>query len=412
MYFSLAGVFFLRQKMTDFAERSFVLARRIISMNLPRIVPEEVWAMKRFWGRLVLFFSLLTATTPQLACASQVYGHLYFAEIMLNAPSGSFIDRQDQTRTAYFLGSLAPDSAWLAHMISSPQINGQLQKQYGISLPKNLRPVSSQLDDVHQVQPTKVSLQLLVAAEQLEDRAFAIGWLSHYVVDSYIHDLINHYGGFVVDPTRLDDPAMKLHDRLEALEMRHVLQVQGEELRTIAYQTRSAWLPAAFLRSALEKAYPQNTFYGRHPKYFLRTFTLAFGLMIDSTRWYGFQSEHSAAEIARMKRLIRQFRPSAGRVLSVLPDLPTMHEYRNTLVNGPFIADWNIRAGEIAQTSRHLMDNCAAYYWWRDRNNELGLQMSAEALRRIESEMRRINPRDNLMQPNRLRITSVIEKNK
>ena len=368
--------------------------------------------MKRFGGRLLLLFFLLAATTPQLACASQVYGHLYFADIMLNAPSGSFIDRQDQTRTAFFLGSIAPDSAWLAHMISSPRINGQLQKQYGISLPNNLRPVSSQLDDVHQVQPTKVSLQLLIAAEKLEDRAFAIGWLSHYIVDSYIHDLINQYGGYVVDPTRFDDPAMKRHDRLETLEMRHVLELQGLRLRDIAYQTRSSRLPATFLRSALEKSYPQNTYYGRYPDYFLRTFTLASGLMIDSTRWYGYQSDHSEAEIARMKRLIRRFRPSTGKVLSVLTDLPSMHEYRNFLVNGPFIANWNIRAVEIAQTSRHLMDNCAAYYWWRDRNNEFGLQMSTEALHRVESEMRRINPRDDLMQPNRIQTTSAGESSK
>ena len=368
--------------------------------------------MKRFWSGLLLVFFLLVANTPQLVCASQVYGHLYFAGIMLDSSSGRFLDHQDQTRTAFFLGSLAPDSAWIAHMISNPQVNGRLQTQYGIALPKNLRPVSSQLDDVHQVLPTEVSLQLLVAAEKMEDRAFALGWLSHYIVDSYIHDLINQYGGFVVDPTHFDDPAMKLHDRLEALEMRHVLELQGARLRDIAFQTRGAQPPGAFLRMALEKAYPQNTFYGRHPEYFLRTFTLASSLMIDSTRWYGYQSEHSEAEIARMKRLIRRFRPSAGKVLSGLTDLPSMHEYRKTLASGPFIADWKFRAGEVAQTSRYLMDQCAAYYWWRDRNTEFGLQMSTEALHRVESEMRRINPRDNLMQPKRIRKGSAGEISK
>ena len=368
--------------------------------------------MKRFWSGLLLVFFLLVANTPQLVCASQVYGHLYFAGIMLDSPSGRFLDHQDQTRTAFFLGSLAPDSAWMAHMISNPQVNGRLQTQYGITLPKNLRPVSSQLDDVHLVLPTKVSLQLLVAAEKMEDRAFALGWLSHYIVDSYIHDLINQYGGFVVDPTHFDDPVMKLHDRLEALEMRHVLELQGTRLRDISFQTRGAQPPGGYLRMALGKVYATNTFYNRHPEYFLRTFTLASSLMIDSTRWYGYQSEHSEAEIARMKRLIRRFRPSASKVLSVLPDLPSLHEYRNNLVNGPFIADWKIRAGEVAQTSRYLMDQCAAYYWWRDRNTDLGLQMSAEALHRVESEMRRINPRNNLMQPKRIRKGSAGEISK
>ena len=358
--------------------------------------------MKRFCISTLLLCFLIFSVVPQLVSASQVYGHLYFADIMLKSASGHHLDMQERTRTAFFLGSLAPDSAWLAYMISSPHINSQLHQQYGISFPKNLHPVSPQLDDVHQSTPTKVSLQLIVSAEKLEDRAFALGWLSHYTVDAYIHDLINHYGGLLIDPSRIDDPAMKLHDLLEALEMRHVMELQGEELRSIAYQTRSAQIPGAFLRLALGKAYPQNAFYDQHAKYFSRTFTLASDLMIDSTRWYGYQSEHSEAEISRMKRLIRRFRPSAGKVLSVLTDLPSVHDYRKTLVNSPFIAAWNFRAGEIAQSSRYLMDNCVAYYWWRDRNTELGLKLSGEALYRVESEMRRINPRDDLMQPKRL----------
>ena len=355
--------------------------------------------MKRFWVRSLLLCLLVAAGTPQLAKASQVYGHLYFADIMIQSPAGRYLDLQEQTRAEFFLGSLAPDSAWLAHMISSPRINGQLQKQYGISLPKNLRPVSAQLDDVHQVQPTKVALQLLVNAEQPTDRAFAIGWLSHYVADSYIHDLINRHGGYVVDPTSFDDPAMKRHDRLEALEMRHVLELEGIRLRDIAYETRGAPVPGAYLRMALGKVYPKNTFYERHPEYFLRTFTLASDLMTDSTRWYGYQSKHSEAEIARMKRLIRRFRPSVGKVLSVLTDLPPLTEYRETLSKGSFIADWNRRAGEIADSSRYLVNQCAAYYWWRDRNSELGNRLSAEALDRVEAELRRINPQNDLMQP-------------
>lgn len=366
--------------------------------------------MKRWGVRVLLLWLLVVAGSSQVAKASQVYGHLYFADIMVQSPGGCYLDLQDETRAEFFLGSLAPDSAWLAHMISSPQINGRLYNQYGIRLPKHLRPVSSQLDDVHQVRPTKVALQLLVLADKSTDRAFALGWLSHYIVDSHIHDLINRHGGYVVDPSIFDDPAMKLHDRLEALEMRHVLELRGARLRDIAFQTHRAQPPGAFLRLALGKVYPQNAFYERHPEYFLRTFALASDLMLDSTRWYGYQSEHSEAKIARMKRLIRRFRPKAGKVLSVLTDLPPLPEYKKNLVKGPFIADWNRYAAEVAESSRYLMAQGAAYYWWRDRNSELGDRLSAEALDRVAAELHRINPQNDLMQPRSLRRVTALTK--
>ena len=355
--------------------------------------------MKRCLYSILFSILLLGVLSPQTVFASQVYGHLYFANLMLETKSGKYIALQDSTRNAFYGGSIAPDAAWIAHMITNPTIHERLRCKYGVKFPDNLNPVSSQFDDVHQLQPTQLSLQLLAAANSEEERSFAIGWLSHYVVDSFIHDLINQHGGYVLDPTQFDDPAMKMHDRLEALEMRHVLELRGNALRSISQELQNATLPATFLRTTLNKAYPGNSFYKNHSQYFLRTFHVASELMIDSTRWYGYQSEHSPAQIARMKRLIRRFRPKVGKVLEVLTDLPSLKDYRQNLVQGNFISDWTLRSEALQKSSRFLMDNCAAYYWWKDRPTPLGPEMSASALSHIENEMRRINPADDLMQP-------------
>lgn len=355
--------------------------------------------MKCSLYKILLCILLLGALSPQSTLASQVYGHLYFADLMLETNSGKYLALQDKTRNSFYVGSIAPDSAWIAHMITNPTIYERLRKKYGMNFPGNPSPVSSQFDDVHQLQPTQVSLQLLVSANSEEERAFALGWLSHYVVDSFMHDLINRHGGAVSDPTKFDDPAMKLHDRLESLEMRHVLELRGIALRSAARELHNVTLPSSFLRTTLNKAYSQNTFYKNHSQYFLRTFHLASELMIESTRWYGYQSEHSPAEIARMKRLIRRFRPKVGKVVDVLTDLPSMQDYRQNLMHGAFISDWAIRSEELQKSSRFLMDNCAAYYWWKDHPTPLGREMSAAVMSHIEGEMRRINPADDLMQP-------------
>ncbi len=360
--------------------------------------------MKRRFCIFIVCLVLTGILSPRTLYASQVYGHLYFAELMLQPNSGQYLSFNDSTRNSYFLGSIAPDSAWIAHMVTNPAIHARLNEKYGISFPRKLRPVSSHLDDVHQFRPTDVSLQLFTSAATEENRAFAIGWLSHYIVDSYIHDLINQHGGFVTDPTQFENPAMKLHDRLEALEMRHVLELRGEALRDVAFNMRGTKLPDSFFLAALEKNYPHNDFYGNHPEYFLRTFHLGSSLMLESTRWYGYQSEHSPSEIARMKKLIRRFRPSEGKALEVLTDLPSLQSYHEHLVKGNFISDWTIRAEEIRQSSKFIMDNCVAYYWWKDRHTATGSEMSADALARIEGEMRRINPGDDLMLPRPVRV--------
>ena len=99
--------------------------------------------MKRTLYSVFLCILLLGALSPQSTYASQVYGHLYFADLMLKTNSGKYLALQDKTLNSFYGGSIAPDAAWIAHMITNPTIHERLRKKYGVKFPGNLNPVSS-----------------------------------------------------------------------------------------------------------------------------------------------------------------------------------------------------------------------------------------------------------------------------
>ena len=76
--------------------------------------------MSRLYRYILIIGSyfMLLSLLPGSAAASQVYGHLYFAEALLQTEAGSYLARQGNTRAAFLLGSLSPDSAWIGHMLS------------------------------------------------------------------------------------------------------------------------------------------------------------------------------------------------------------------------------------------------------------------------------------------------------
>ena len=62
--------------------------------------------MKRCLYSILLSILLLGVLSPQTVFASQVYGHLYFANLMLETKSGKYIALQDSTRNAFYGGSI------------------------------------------------------------------------------------------------------------------------------------------------------------------------------------------------------------------------------------------------------------------------------------------------------------------
>ena len=336
---------------------------------------------------------------PTSAAASQVYGHLYFAGIMLDSKAGRSIAMQSSTRSAFLLGSIAPDAAWVAHLLTQPDVRQRLSKKYEVKFPAKFRQHSTFIDDIHEHKPADFSLKLVALADTADEKAFAVGWLSHYAVDSFIHDLINQYGGYVNNPDQFDSDAMKTHDNLEAWEMRHVLMLEGHHLRTEADEIYQEKLPLSLLLRTYSRLYPFNHYYQDHPQDFSQFMSLGSQLMLDSTRWYGYQSEHTPAEIYRMKKLIRRFRPRQGRLLEVLVDLPSVQKYQTEKASFAFLIDWQTRSQHATASSQRLMSDAVSYYWWRDRNGAFANKMADESLQRIQVELQRINPNDNLMLP-------------
>ncbi len=344
----------------------------------------------------LMFLSLLL---PGSASASQVYGHLYFAEALLQTEAGSYLARQNNTRAAFLLGSLSPDSTWIGHMLTQPEVRARLMQRYEVEFPSFLPEHATYIDDIHQKLPRQFTLQLIQAALTEEEQAFAIGWLSHYAVDSFMHDLINRHGGFVSNPDLFDSAEMKQHDYLEALEMKHVLQLNGFRLRDGADAAGQSKLPLQMLHGVFAAMYSDNPYYAEHRSDFNRVMTLSSHLMLDSTRWYGYQSQHTPAQIKRMKKLIRRFRPHQGKLLEVLPDLPPLKQYETEKSTGQFLPDWQLRSRQLIESSHLLIVNATAYYWWRNRTNPVASEIAAETLNRLQTELTRMNPADNLMQP-------------
>jgi hypothetical protein len=355
-----------------------------------------MFLIRRF--ALVAWFATL-AFFPAIATASQVYGHLYFAEIMLDSLAGHSIAMQHNTRSAFLLGSISPDAAWVAHLLTQPEARQRLSQKYEVKFPSKYRQHLTYIDDIHTRRPTDFSLQLVALAVTAEEKAFAIGWLSHYAVDSFIHDLINHHGGYVSNPDLFDSAGIKTHDKLEAWEMRHVLQLDGHRLRNEAAEMYQEKLPLSLLFRTYSRLYPLNHYYQDHPQDFRQYMALGSQLMLDSTRWYGYQSEHTPAEIYRMKKLIRRFRPRQGRLLEVLVDLPSQKEYEAEKSSFAFLIDWQSRSLQVAASTHSLLNNAVAYYWWRDRNGSFAGKMADDSLQQLRKELQRINPADNLMLP-------------
>lgn len=359
--------------------------------------PFRFGVIKRFL--ITIVWIAIYALLPANASASQVYGHLYFAEMMLRTEPGSYINRHDSSRAAFLLGSLSPDSAWIAHMLTQPEVRSRLMQRYEVKFPRNLPEHTSHIEDIHQKLPRHFALQLIRAAVSDEEQAFAIGWLSHYAADSYMHDLINRHGGFVEDSDHFDSAAMKMHDYLEALEMRHVFQLDGELLRNAADAASHSKMPLKLLQDVFANIYPNNPYFTEHSQDFNRYMTLSSKLMLDSTRWYGYQSQHSPIEIERIKRLIRRFRPNQGKLLDILPNLPTMQQYETEKASGPFLRAWRQRSLQLNERFHALLVNATAYYWWRSRRSPLSRQIADLAIDRIDAELQGMNPADNLMQP-------------
>lgn len=184
--------------------------------------------MKRFVN--VIFWTIVLAwSTP--AQASMSPGHLYAAvEIYKQMPS-RLQDCVRRNFNAYLLGSQGHDLAYwapksyLVRFLNSPTgIIEELKSPTRLFYMDN--PGALLHEDGKTGQIIIKMLEIITEKDRLYGEypsmhdprmAFTLGWIAHYVVDTYIHTLVERYGGVYATPE-----GQKRHVQLELVETKHL----------------------------------------------------------------------------------------------------------------------------------------------------------------------------------------------
>lgn len=349
---------------------------------------------------VLIVAALLLIAAPEPAAASDIHGHLFFASKMLDGPTKTYLTDDPQTVRMYLLGAVASDSFWLAHLATTPEVRTLLQKEYKVKLPGELDILREPLEDVHLSRPKNVALSLLAAAQTPEESAYVLGWITHFIVDAHIHDLINHRGGYFGGGFDPNNSKIKEHLRLEAVETRHVLTRYSKEMLLLRFNEHDIQSPDDFIVRAFAAAYPEKAAY-RPPQAaaFVSIENKSGALMLDSSRWYYFQATHSSQEVTRIKKLIKRFRTNQGRMLELLATLPGEKTYMTT--DGAFIQEWENAKDATLASAREIMPLCVLYLWEHQRRVAVGHadELSDQTLARIGEKLKEIAPNDDLIKP-------------
>ncbi len=172
------------------------------------------------------------------AFASQLVGHMYAAMRIKEEAPPSLQALLNRELDAYLAGSAGPDIAYTTHYV---QIG--VTDEFGVEhFPAGT--------ESHRIETGRLAMNLLATASSDREKAFALGWLTHYCVDSRIHPLVNRFGGyFEVSPTR--------HKKLEMVECEHAFRRAAQRGFDVErFVVNAAAVPAEMVQRAFAKTYP------------------------------------------------------------------------------------------------------------------------------------------------------------
>lgn len=185
----------------------------------------------------------LFLVTFTVACvAGQMSSHDYTALSAKDALSGTAAKAVSENSNAFLSGAQGPD------------VTGVVQHELdGYAL-------APSVGDESHYDPRKHELALNLldyAGVDPARRAYAIGWISHYINDLHVHQVVNQYGGYYqVDKDH--------HKELEQLESKHVIAAHGD-IETISCVTvrydRLGPTFADFIFDAYRATYPTKSIY-------------------------------------------------------------------------------------------------------------------------------------------------------
>jgi hypothetical protein len=181
--------------------------------------------------------------------SGQMGGHDYIASKSIGYLSGTARIIVDSNMDAYLTGAQGPDIC-------------------GVVMPKlNKASWFTAIGEETHYSPQKaeLALNLLDSARNDREKAYAIGWISHYIDDIFVHTAVNNYGGFYEQfPTQ--------HKVLEQLESKHVYAKHGdvvtENLSLTLPKDFGAFFPE-FIFDAYQKTYPDNSIYKSGEEWFV-----------------------------------------------------------------------------------------------------------------------------------------------
>ncbi|HEY3377686.1 MAG TPA: zinc dependent phospholipase C family protein, partial [Armatimonadota bacterium] len=137
------------------------------------------------------------------AQAGQMAGHEYTALAAESWLTGNARAMVAANQDAYLSGAQGPDTTGIV--------------MYNLNLAFNAVGEESHYSD----RKAALALAILDAAKNDREKAYALGWITHYINDYFVHPVVNEYGGYYAT-----DP--KHHKELEQLETKYVFSAHGD----------------------------------------------------------------------------------------------------------------------------------------------------------------------------------------
>jgi len=259
--------------------------------------------------RAVAFVCLLVlfGCAMRSARAGQMAGHEYTALSAMTWLSGTARDVVEANQDAYLSGAQGPDTTGIV-MFNLNMVNDAVGEESHYSAKK-----------------AELALAILDAAKTDRDKAFALGWMTHYINDLFVHPVVNDYGGYyAVDP--------KHHKELEQLETKHVLLNHGD----LVTQEMSNTVPATFgstfagfIFDGYHAAFPEenryktgNEWVGSNKFYFARRYNEASDWSLAASRDFYLAHSNGSGKHGSLESWTESL-----AVWKLFPPMPSAKEY-------------------------------------------------------------------------------------
>lgn len=310
--------------------------------------------------RVVWVFSAFVSLAAAAAQASSIPGHVYSATAMLGrVPAGQFRTLLTNNRADYLTGAAGPDIAFVA------------------SDPKDRTSAGA---ESHYDQTGDLCIVFLKEARTDAEKAFALGWVSHWITDINIHTLVNAYGGNWEDKGK-----HHRHSQLEVTEVKHVYELARTDPALAPLVLDQTHVPAEYMNRVFGKLYgkaaykPQAGPGGRQQAPIFETLLgKAAGFIETSTNYYkdACLSGTGKGSSSLMDLVMGTFNasvPSDEQYRDILRPLelgePTcqgtqivvplnVHEAR---LYGKFLREWPAFMEQAAKYSEAVFRGCQAY---------------------------------------------------